>query len=66
MAVTNPIMLGLASGVAIGADPGAPVTLEHYQGPFPFTGTLHSVTIDVSGDLIEDDEATMRAIMARQ
>ncbi len=66
MPVTNPIMLGLASGVAIGADPGAPVTLEHYQGPFPFTGTLHSVTIDVSGDLIEDDEATMRAIMARQ
>ena len=66
MPVTNPIMLGLASGVAIGADPGAPVTLEHYEGPFPFTGTLHSVTIDVSGDLIEDDEATMRAIMARQ
>ena len=66
MPVTNPIMLGLASGLAIGADPGAPVTLEHYEGPFPFTGTLHSVTIDVSGDLIEDDEATMRAIMARQ
>jgi len=66
MPVTNPIVLGLASGVAIGADPGAPVTLEHYQGPFPFTGTLHSVTVDVSGDLIEDDEATMRAIMARQ
>ena len=66
MPVTNPIMLGLASGVAVGADPGAPVTLEHYKGPFPFTGTLHSVTIDVSGDLIEDDEATMRAIMARQ
>ena len=66
MPVTNPIMLGLASGVAVGADPGSPVTLEHYQGPFPFTGTLHSVTMDVSGDLIEDDEATMRAIMARQ
>ena len=66
MAVTNPIMLGLASGVAIGADPGAPVTLEHYQAPFPFTGKLYCVTIDVSGDLIEDDEATMRAIMARQ
>ena len=66
MPVTNPIVLGLASGVAIGADPGAPVTLEHYQGPFPFTGTIHTVTIDVSGDLIEDEEATMRAIMARQ
>ena len=66
MAVTNPILLGLASGVDIGADPGAPVTLEHYQAPFPFTGKLYGVTIDVSGDLIEDDEATMRAIMARQ
>jgi arylsulfatase len=66
MPVTNPIMLGLASGVAIGADPGSPVTLEYYKAPFPFTGTLHSVTMDVSGDLIEDDEATMRAIMARQ
>jgi len=66
MPVTNPIMLGLASGVVIGADPGSPVTLEHYQGPFPFTGTVNAVTIDVSGDLIEDDEATMRAIMARQ
>ena len=66
MAVTNQGMRGLASGVAIGASPWAPVTLEQYQGPFPFTGTLHSGTIDVSGDLIEDDEATMRAIMARQ
>ena len=44
MPVTNPIMLGLASGVAVGADPGAPVT-DEYRGPFPFTGTLHSVTI---------------------
>ena len=66
MSVTNPIMLGLASGVAVGRDEGSPVTMEHYEGPFPFTGKIHTVTIDVSGDLIVDTEAQMRAIMARQ
>ena len=66
MAVTNPIMLGLASGVAIGRDAGSPVTMSHYQGPFPYSGKIHTVTIDVSGDLHLDTEAEMRAIMARQ
>ena len=66
ISVTNPIMLGLASGVAIGRDEGSPVTMEHYEGPFPFTGKIHTVTVDVSGDLIVDTEAQMRAIMARQ
>ena len=65
MPVTNPIILGLASGVAVGADAGAPVT-DQYEPPFEFTGTLHKVVIDVSGELIRDTEAEMRAIMARQ
>jgi arylsulfatase A-like enzyme len=65
MPVTNPIMLGLASGVAIGADGGAPVT-DEYEPPLEFTGKIHKVVIDVSGDLIRDTEAEMRAIMARQ
>ncbi len=65
MPVTNPIMLGLASGVAVGADAGAPVT-DEYEPPFEFTGTIHKVVIDVSGELIRDTEAEMRAIMARQ
>ncbi len=65
ISVTNPIILGLASGVAIGSDPGSRVT-DEYSGPFPFTGTIHSVTVDVSGDLIEDDEATMRTVLVRQ
>jgi hypothetical protein len=30
------------------------------------TGTLHSVTVEVAGDLIEDDEATLRRMMAQQ
>jgi arylsulfatase len=37
-----------------------------YDSPFEFTGTIHSVTFDVSGDVIEDSEAEMRMIMARQ
>ena len=39
----------------------APVTT-----PFKFTGTIHSVTVDVSGELIEDSEAELRVHMARQ
>ena len=66
MPVTNPIMLGLASGVAVGVDAGSPVSLDRYESPFAYTGRLDSVTIDVSGELIVDSEAEMRAIMARQ
>jgi len=65
MDVTNPIMLGLAAGATVGADPGSPVT-DKYKGPFTYTGRLNLVTIDVSGELIRDTEAEMRAIMARQ
>ena len=31
-----------------------------------FTDTIHSVTVDVSGVLIKDDEATLRRMMAQQ
>ena len=34
--------------------------------PFEFTGTIHSVTFDVSGDVIRDSEAEMRRTLARQ
>jgi arylsulfatase len=63
--VTTPLALGLTSGILVGAAPGAPVCPE-YQPPFAFTGTVHSVTIDVSGELIQDDEAEIRRILARQ
>jgi arylsulfatase len=46
-------------------DSGSPVTPE-YKPPFEFTGTIDSVTVDVSGELIKDTEAEMRQIMARQ
>ena len=35
-------------------------------GSVPFTGTLHTVTVDLSGDLITDTEGEMRMAMARQ
>ncbi len=33
---------------------------DKYKPPFKFTGTLYSVTVDVSGELIKDTEAEMR------
>ena len=63
--LTMPLALGLGSGIIAGADSGAPVTPD-YRPPFEFTGTLYSVTVDVSGELIEDKEAAMRHVLARQ
>jgi hypothetical protein len=44
---------------------GAPIA-PFYETPFEFTGIIRSVTFDISGDVIEDSEAEMRVIMARQ
>ncbi|GAA1055070.1 arylsulfatase [Agromyces luteolus] len=63
--VTIPIMLGLASGVAVGLDAGAPLT-DAYTAPFEFTGTIRRVVFDVSGEHIVDHEAELRAALARQ
>jgi len=63
--VTIPLSLGLASGVSVGLDAGAPVT-DEYRPPFPFTGTLHRVVYDVSGEHVVDHEAEIRIALARQ
>jgi arylsulfatase len=65
MAVTTPLSFGLGGGVVVGADVGSPITSD-YRAPFPFTGKLYTVTVDVGGELIKDDEMTMKRIMARQ
>jgi arylsulfatase len=62
--VTTPVAFN-PGGLTCGANPGSAVTTD-YQAPFPFTGTLHTVTVDLSGDLITDSEAEMRMAMARQ
>jgi arylsulfatase len=48
-----------------GADPGSTVS-DDYAAPFRFTGTLHTVTVDLSGELISDPEAELKLHMARQ
>ena len=59
------VLIGLAAGMVCGADTGSPVW-DKYKPPFKFTGTLYSVTVDVSGELIKNHEAEMRVHMARQ
>jgi len=52
--VTTPNFFGF-EGLSCGYDDGAAV-VPTYKSPFPFTGTIHKVTVDVSGDLFADDD----------
>ena len=63
--LTTPLTFGVVSYINCGADVGAPVTPK-YQPPFPFTGKIYKVTVDVSGELIHDHEAELRRHLARQ
>jgi arylsulfatase len=64
-----PLALGIGSGVFVGRNSGSPVS-QLYGPPFEFTGTIHQLTVDVSGKLIEDSEeqkhAAAKVAMARQ
>jgi arylsulfatase len=62
--VTNPFILN-PGALTCGANPGSAIT-DDYASPFKFTGTIHGVTVDVSGELIHDSEAELRMHMARQ
>jgi arylsulfatase len=64
MPVTTPIIFN-PGGLTCGANPGSPVVPD-YKAPFRFTGKLHTVTVDLSGDLITDSETEMLAVMGRQ
>jgi arylsulfatase len=61
---TTPFILN-PGALSCGLNPGSPVT-DDYTSPFAFTGTIHTVTVDVSGELIHDPEAELRSHMARQ
>ena len=66
--VTVPLALGLGSGFAVGRNPGSPVSVM-YTSPFPFTGAITKVTVDVSGNADDEDEvqtSQARVAMARQ
>ena len=61
---TVPLLFEL-EGLSCGYDFGAPAA-EDYASPFAFNGTIHSVTFDLSGELVTDDEAELARVMAQQ
>jgi arylsulfatase len=61
---TVPILFGI-EGLSCGYDFGEAVS-HKYKAPFTFSGTIHQVTVDVSGELIVDEEAALRSLMAQQ
>ena len=61
---TTPLLFEL-EGLSCGYDFGAPAA-EAYVPPFRFTGTIRQVSVDLGGELIVDDEATVRKLMAQQ
>jgi arylsulfatase len=63
LTVTIPQSIGI-EGMTCGRDGGSAVTAD-YQPPFPFTGTLERVVVEVSGTLIHDKAAELRTILAR-
>jgi arylsulfatase len=62
--VTTPLAFN-PGPLTCGRNPGSSV-VDDYEGAFEFTGILHTVTVDVSGELITDARAEMRLHMARQ
>ena len=65
MDVTVPNLFS-AEGLTIGREYGDTVDRESYDPPFMFTGTVKSVTYDVSGDAIRDEDAVARRAMSKQ
>ena len=63
-ATTVPILFGI-EGLSCGYDFGEAVSHD-YSAPFTFTGRIKQVTVDLSGELIQDDEARVRVLMAQQ
>jgi arylsulfatase len=62
--VTVPLLYGISDGLSCGRDDRSPVT-DLYQGTFEFQGRLEQVVVEVEGELIEDEEAHTRMVMAR-
>ncbi len=63
--VTIPLALGIGEGLTCGRDLASPVT-DMYRPPFTFTGKVHRVTAEVSGEATEDKITEGKVAMARQ
>jgi len=63
--VTIPLSLGLTAGVVVGQDTGSPVVPD-YKPPFAYPGRIRRALVDVSGAAVEDLEAEIRKVLARQ
>jgi arylsulfatase len=62
---TTPIMIGVL-GMSCGYAAFDSVDPSLYSAPFPFTGTIHDVVVDTSGELTETDEQQLQVFMAKQ
>ena len=58
-------MLGVL-GASCGYAAFDTVNPDSYQAPFRFTGKINQVVIDVSGEVIQDDEAELKRLMTQQ
>ncbi len=63
--VTSPNRLAQGGAMLVGADTGSPVT-SAYTAPFRFTGEIHRVIVDVSGEHVIDYETEMRIALVKQ
>lgn len=65
----SPINTPNLDRLTVGRNPGSPAS-QLYTTPFPFTGTISTVVVDVSGDADEDESEVKkghgRVAMARQ
>ena len=62
---TVPTLFGII-GVSVGRDGTDSVNPYDYASPFEYTGEIAHISIDVSGDLIIDDEAELHRLMTQQ
>jgi arylsulfatase len=66
MAHTIPLIMQWDENLDIGSDTGTPVADADYQVPFPFTGTLHKVTLALDRPVLTDaDKAQLEAAMKK-
>src|SRR6266508_2067775 len=63
--ITVPILFGIGEALTCGRDGGATVS-DDYAGPFPFTGRLKRVVVDVAGRELQDVAQAAAIGLARQ